>query len=97
MLNVKSLLTRDKRADGGKERERRAELAGEMMHAEKRAVCAEFFRSHCQLDRLQQRVARCAHLRLRRRCPVPERQEADLLHPSRRPRTAETMANTTRG
>jgi len=68
------------RADGRQERERRAELAGEVVHAEVGAIGAQRLGGHGQLDRLQQRVRRRAHLRLRRRRPVPERQEPDLLH-----------------
>ena len=68
------------RADGREERERRAELAGEVVHAEVGAVGTQLLGGHGQLDRLEQRVRRRAHLRLRRRRPVPERQEPDLLH-----------------
>ena len=68
------------RADGRQQRERRGELAGEMMHAEIGAVGAELLGRDGQVDGLQQRVGRRARLRLRRGRPVPEREEADLLH-----------------
>ena len=51
------------RADGRKQRERRAELAREMVHAEVRAVGAQLLGGDGELDRLQQRVGRGAHLR----------------------------------
>jgi hypothetical protein len=51
------------RADRRQQRKRRAELPREMVHAEVRAVGAEFFGGYGQVDRLQQRV-RC-RLRLR--------------------------------
>jgi hypothetical protein len=47
------------RAAGREQRERRTELAGEMMNAEIRPVRAEFLRRNRELDRLQQRVRRC--------------------------------------
>src|SRR5262249_19567698 len=68
------------RADGREERERRAELAGEVMHAEIGAVGAQLLGGHGQFDRLEQRVRRGTHLRGGRRSPVPERQESDPLH-----------------
>ena len=68
------------RADGGQERERRAELAGIVMHAEESAVGAELLGGDRKLDRLQQRVGRRSHFRLRRRRPMAEREEADLFH-----------------
>ena len=67
-------------AGRGQERERRAELAGEVMHPEVGAVGAERFGRHRKIDRLQQRVGRRARLRLRRRRPMAERQEADFFH-----------------
>ena len=70
------------RADRRQQRERRAELAGEMVDAEIGAVGAQFLGRHGQIDRLQQRVGGRAGLRLRRRRPVPEGEEADLLHQS---------------
>jgi hypothetical protein len=66
---------------GSAEREGRAELAGEVVHAEVGAVGAQLLGGHGQLDRLEQRVRRRAHLRLGRRRPMPERQEPDFLHP----------------
>ena len=80
MTAVPISILRRARADGREQRERRAELAGEVMHAEVGAVGAELLGGDGQLDRLQQRVRRRAHLRLRRRRPVPERQEPDLFH-----------------
>ena len=68
------------RADRRQQREGRAELAGEMMHAEIGAVGAQFLGGDGQVDRLQQRVGRRARLRLRRGRPMAEGQEADLLH-----------------
>ena len=50
------------RADGREKRERRAELAGEVMHAE--VVGAQLLGGDGQLDRLEQRGRRRAHLRL---------------------------------
>ena len=49
------------RADGRKQRERRAELAGEMVHAEVRAVGAQLLGSDGELDRLEQRIGRGAY------------------------------------
>ena len=72
------------RADRRQQRKRRAELAREMMHPEIGAVRAELLRRDGEVDRLQQRVGRRARLRLRRRRPVAERQEADLLGHGRR-------------
>ena len=46
------------RANGGEERERRAELACEVVYAEVCAVCAECFGGHGEIDRLQERIAR---------------------------------------
>ncbi len=42
------------RADGRQQRERRAELAGEVMHANERAVRAQLLRGDSQFDRLEQ-------------------------------------------
>ena len=68
------------RADGGEERERRAELACEVVHAEVRAIEAQFFGGYRELDRLQNGIRRRAHLRVWRCCPVPEGKKADLFH-----------------
>ena len=68
------------RADGRQQRERRGELAGEMVDAEIGAVRAQLLGGDGEVDRLQQRVGRRARLRLRRGRPVPEREKADLLH-----------------
>ena len=61
------------RADRREQRERRAELTREVMHAEIRTVRAELLGGDGELDRLEQRVGAGANLRLRRRRPVPER------------------------
>ena len=68
------------RAARRQQRERRAELAGEVMHAEIGAVRAELLGRDGEVDRLQQRVGRRPRLRLRRRGPVAEGEEADLFH-----------------
>ena len=68
------------RADRRQQRERRGELAGEMVDAEVGAVRAQLLGRDGQIDGLQERVGRRARLRLRRGRPVPEREEADLLH-----------------
>ncbi len=70
------------RPGGGQKRERRGELAREMMDAEIGAVRAQLLGRHGKVDRLQQRVAGRARARLRRGRPVPEGKEADLLHVS---------------
>ena len=68
------------RAAGGEQRERRAELAGEVMDAEIGPVGAELLGRDGELDRLQQRVGRRPRLRLRRRGPMAEGEEADVFH-----------------
>ncbi len=68
------------RTDRGQERERGCQLPCEVVHAKVRAIRAELFDGDRQLDRLQQRVGRRTHLRVRRVGPVPERQEPDALH-----------------
>ncbi len=68
------------RAAGGEQRERRAELAGEVMDAKVSPVGAERLGGDGKLDRLQQRVGGRAHLRLRRRGPMAEGEEADVFH-----------------
>ena len=67
------------RAAGGEQRERRAELAGEVMHPEIGAVGAERLGGDRKLDRLRERVGGRPRLRLRRRGPVAEGEEADVL------------------
>lgn len=67
-------------ADGRQQRERRAELAGEVMHPEIGPVGAELLGRHRKLDGLQERIGRRARLRLRRRGPVAEGEEADMFH-----------------
>src|SRR6185436_5467711 len=47
-----------------------AELACEVVHAEIRAIEAQFFG-----DRLQKRTRRCAYVRVRRWYPVPEKEK----------------------
>ena len=68
------------RADGRQQRERRSELAGEVMDAEIGAVRAQLLGRDGQVDGLQERVGCRARLRLRRGRPMPEREEADLFH-----------------
>ena len=68
------------RADSREQRERRAELAGEVMDAEIGAVGAERLGGDGELDRLLERVGRRPYLRLRRWGPVAERKEADVFH-----------------
>ena len=70
------------RADGGEEWERRAELTCEVVHAEIRAIETQFFSGDRELDRLQKGIRRCAYVRVRRWCPVPKGEKADLLHAS---------------
>ena len=67
-------------ADGRQQRERRSELAGEVMDAEIGPVRAQLLGGDGQIDGLQERVGCRARLRLRRGRPVPEREETDLLH-----------------
>ena len=68
------------RAAGREQRKRRAELAGEMMHPEIGPVGAELLGRDGKLDRLQQGVGRRPRLRLRRRGPMAEGEEADVFH-----------------
>ena len=68
------------RAAGGEQRERRAELAGEVMDAEIGPVGAELLGGDGELDRLQQGVGGRPRLRLRRRGPMAEGEEADVFH-----------------
>src|SRR6185503_2528262 len=70
------------RADGGEERERRAELACEVVDAEVRAIEAELFGSDGEIDRLQEGVGCRANAGVRRWRPMPERKKAELLHVS---------------
>src|ERR1700722_10011486 len=51
-----------------------------MMDAEEGPVRAPLVGGDREVDGLQQHVRRRARLRLRRRCPMPERKETDLLH-----------------
>ena len=66
-------------ADRGEERERRRQLAGEVMHPDERAVDAELLGGDRELDRLKVRVARGARQRPVGRLPMAEREEADAL------------------
>src|SRR5438876_11391246 len=68
------------RADGGEERERRAELACEVVHAKVRAVETQFVGGYRELDRLQKRIRRCAYVRVRLWCPVPEGEKPNSFH-----------------
>ena len=67
-------------AAGREQRERRAELAGEVMHPEIGPVRAQLLGRDGELDRLQQRVGRRPRLRLWRRGPMAEGEEADVFH-----------------
>ena len=67
-------------AHRGEQRERRRELAREMMDADIGAVGAEFLGGDGQVNRLEQRVGGGAGARLRGGRPVAEREEADFLH-----------------
>ena len=67
-------------ADGRQQRERRAELAREMMDAEVRAVRAQLLGGDSEFERLEQRIRRRAHLRAVRVTPVSEREKSDALH-----------------
>ena len=68
------------RAARRQQRKRRAELAGEVMHPEIGPVRAELLGRDGELDRLQQRVGRRPRLRLGRRGPMAEGEEADVFH-----------------
>ena len=50
------------------------------MHTEVSAIGAELLGRDCELDRLQQRVGRRPRLRLWRRGPMAEGEEADVFH-----------------
>ena len=67
-------------ADRREQRERRGQLSGEMVHPEVCPVGAQFLRGDGEVDRLQQGIGGRSRLRVRRRCPMPEREKADLLH-----------------
>ena len=67
-------------AGRGEQGERRRQLRRVVVDAEVRAVGAYLLGRHRELHRLQQRVRRRDHPRARRRPPVAERQEPDLLH-----------------
>ena len=67
-------------ADRRQERERRRKLLGEVVDPEVGTVGTQVLDRLGELDRLDERVRRRAHLRVRRRRPMSERQEADLLH-----------------
>ncbi len=67
-------------ADGRKERERRCELLGKVVDAEVGTVGAQVLGRLGELDRLDERVRARPDLRVGRRRPMSERQEADLLH-----------------
>src|SRR5450759_2721107 len=60
------------RADGGKQWKGRAELPREMVYPEVRAVGAQLFGGHGELDGLEQRIGRGAYLRAVRVSPMPE-------------------------
>jgi hypothetical protein len=64
---------------GCEQRKRRAELAPEVMHL-KYAPPADLLRRNGKLDRLQQRIQRQPHLRMRRRSPMAEGERADAFY-----------------
>jgi hypothetical protein len=68
------------RADSRQQGKRRGKLSREVMNAKIGSVRAQLFGCDGELNGLQQRIRRRAGLRLRRRRPVPEREESDLLH-----------------
>src|SRR5437773_1446794 len=74
------LLNRARGAAPREERERRAELACEVVHAEIRAIGAQFFGGYRELDRLQKGIGRRADVGVWRWCPVPEGEKADPFH-----------------
>jgi hypothetical protein len=51
-----------------------------VVHAEIRAIEAQFFGGYRELDRLQKRIGRCPNVRVARWCPVPEGEKADFFH-----------------
>ena len=59
-------------ADRSQKRERRCELAGEVMHTEIRSVRAKFFGGDSQVYGLQERIGCRPCLRLVRGCPMSE-------------------------
>jgi len=67
-------------ADRRQERERRGKLLGEVVDAEVGTVSSQVLDRLGELDRLDERVRARADHRIGRRRPMPERQEADLLH-----------------
>src|SRR6185312_10935651 len=71
------------RAAGCQQRKRRSELAREVVHPEIRTVRAELLGRDGEVDGLQQRVGAGARLRLRRRGPMAEGEEADFFHGNR--------------
>src|SRR5690349_19158882 len=70
------------RTDRREQRKWRAELPREVMNAHVGAVGAELLCGHGELDRLQQRIARRAHLRSVRVVPVSEGEKPDFFHPA---------------
>ena len=62
------------------QRKRRAELAGKVMHPEIGPIRAQLLGRDGKLDRLQRGVGRRPRLRLRRRGPMAEGEEADVFH-----------------
>jgi len=68
------------RAAGRHQRKRRSELAREVVHPEIGPVRAELLGRDGEVDGLQERVGAGARLRLRRRGPMAEGEEADFFH-----------------
>ena len=67
-------------AAGRQQRKRRSELAREVVHPEIGPVRAEPLGRNGEVDGLQERVGAGARLRLRRRGPMAEGEEADFFH-----------------
>ncbi len=67
-------------ADRRKQRKRRRQLAREMMNAEVGSIHSQALSLDGEIDGLEESISRRARFRLRRRCPMTEGEEADLLH-----------------
>ena len=67
-------------ADRRQERERRRQLLGEVVDPEVGAVGTQVLDRLGELDRLDERIRAREDLRIGRGRPMPEREEADLLH-----------------
>jgi hypothetical protein len=67
-------------ADCCQQRKGRGELPGKMVDAKVGTIRTELFRSNGEVDRLEERIACGAGLRLGRRRPVAEGEKANFLH-----------------